>query len=98
MNKLKELSKDPEKFEAALKEIWNKFDTKKQGWVTHEEFRSISLELTKASGEQVKSMPSDEERNKIKQLVDPEGTGKVNFDGFVKLAKLGAEKGTQYAS
>ena len=47
MNKLKELSKDPEKFEAALKEIWNKFDTKKQGWVTHEEFRSISLELTK---------------------------------------------------
>ena len=43
-------------------------------------------------------MPSDEERNKIKQLVDPEGTGKVTFDGFVKLAKLGAEKGTQYAS
>ena len=93
MNKLKELAGDPAKLEAALKEIWTKFDTKNQGWVTQDEFRAVSIELRKASGEAVDKMPSDEERKKIKQLIDPDNTGKVTFEQFVKLAKLGLEKG-----
>ena len=93
MNKLKELANDPEKLEAALKQIWSKFDTKNQGWVTHDEFRAISIELRKGAGEHVDKMPSDEERNKIKQLIDPDNTGKVTFEQFVKLTKLGFEKG-----
>lgn len=92
MNKLKELAGDPAKLEAALKEIWTKFDTKNQGWVTHDEFRAVSIELRKASGEPVDKMPSEEERNKIKQLIDPDNTGKVTFEQFVKLTKLGLEK------
>ena len=93
MNKLKELANDPEKLEAALKQIWSKFDTKNQGWVNHDEFRAISIELRKGAGESVDKMPSDEERNKIKQLIDPDNTGKVTFEQFVKLTKLGFEKG-----
>ena len=93
MDKFKELAKDPAKLEAALKEVWAKFDTKNQGWLTHEEFRNVSIEFHKAQGKEPGKMPSEEERNKIKQLIDPENTGKVTFEQFVKLTKLGLEKG-----
>ena len=36
--------------------------------------------------------PSQKDEEKIKQLIDPEGTGKVTFEGFVKLVKAGIEK------
>lgn len=93
MDKIKEIANDPAKLEAALKEIWTKFDTKKQGWLTHEEFRALSTEFHKASGQPEGKMPSDEERKKIKELIDPENTGKITFEQFVKLTKLGLEKG-----
>ena len=37
--------------------------------------------------------PTAEEKEKIKQLVDPNNTGKIDFEGFKRLVQAGIAKG-----
>ena len=39
--------------------------------------------------------PSQEEREKFKAIVDPQGTGKITFEGFTRLVKARIEKARQ---
>ena len=37
--------------------------------------------------------PTEEEKAAAKKLADPNGTGKINFEGFKALVKAAIEKG-----
>ena len=93
MEKYKEIVNDPAKLEAAMKDAWAKIDAKGQGFVTHEEFRVAAEAMAKTMNLPGVQPPTEEEKEKAKKLVDPDGTGKINYEGFVKLVKAGIEKG-----
>ena len=40
-----------------------------------------------------KKEPTEEEKEKAKKLCDPEGTGKINFEGFRRLSLAIIEEG-----
>ena len=93
MEKYKEIVNDPVKLEAHLKDTWAKL-SKGQESITHEEFKAGAKELSKTLNlpADIKE-PTDEEKEKAKKLVDPNGTGKITYEGFVRLVKAGIEKG-----
>ena len=91
MDKAKEIINDPAKLDAALKQAWEKLDTKKEGFVTYDAIRAGLKEQAKALGMPERE-PTPEEREKAKKVADPEGTGKVTFENFVKLMKAGIEQ------
>ena len=91
MDKAKEIFSDPAKFEAAMKQAWEKLDPEKKGYATYEAVRTSLLAQAKAVG-----MPeregTPEEKEAAKKIADPEGTGKVTYENFVKLIKTSFEK------
>ena len=91
MEKAKEIVNDPVKLEAALKQAWEKLDAKKEGFITFEVLRAGLKEQAKALGIPERE-PTPEEKEKTRKIADPEGTGKVNFENFVKLMKAGIEQ------
>ena len=93
MEKLKEITNDPAKLEAAMKETWAKIDTKGEGSVDLKQFETISRELAKQMNLPQDKEPTPEEKEKAKKLVDPNGTGKINFEGFKALVQAGIAKG-----
>ena len=94
MDKAKEIFSDPAKFEAAMKQAWEKLDPEKKGYATYEAVRTSLLAQAKAVG-----MPeregTPEEKEAAKKIADPEGTGKVTYENFVKFIKVGIEKGKE---
>ena len=88
MEKLKEITNDPAKLEAAMKETWAKIDTKGEGSVDLKQFETISRELAKQMNLPQDKEPTPEEKEKAKKLVDPNGTGKINFEDLKLLFKL----------
>ena len=92
MEKYKEIANDPVKLEAALKDTWAKIDAKGVGYVTHEEFRAASEAMAKNL-----NLPgiklTEEERASAKKIADPNGTGKITFEGFKALVQAGIAKG-----
>ena len=92
MEKYKEIVNDPAKLEAALKDAWAKI-SKGQPCVTHEEFKVAAEEMAKTMNLPGMKQPTEEEREKAKKLVDPDGTGKITYEGFVKLVQAGIAKG-----
>ncbi len=93
MEKWKEIANDPAKLEAAMKETWAKIDTKGEGSVDLKQFETISRELAKQMKLPQDKEPTPEEKEKAKKLVDPNGTGKINFEGFKALVQAGIAKG-----
>lgn len=93
MEKWKEIANDPAKLEAAMKETWAKIDTKGEGSVDFKQFETISRELAKQMNLPQDKEPTPEEKEKAKKLVDPNGTGKINFEGFKALVQAGIAKG-----
>ena len=93
MEKWKEIANDPAKLEAAMKETWAKIDTKGEGSVDLKQFETISRELAKQMNLPQNKEPTPEEKEKAKKLVDPNGTGKINFEGFKALVQAGIAKG-----
>ncbi len=93
MEKWKEIANDPAKLEAAMKETWAKIDTKGEGSVDLKQFETISRELAKQMNLPQDKEPTPEEKEKAKKLVDPNGTGKINFEGFKALVQAGIAKG-----
>ena len=91
MEQYKEIFADPAKLEAKLKEDWAKIDTTGEG-VTYKQLMEVYQKMSKAMGFPEKKQPTQEDNEKIKKLIDPEGTGKVKFEGFFNLVKAGAEQ------
>ena len=89
MEQLLAIKDDPEKLEAALQGYWKNFDPTGKGFVTYEDFARISIELQKASGKV--QQPNKEEQAKLQELIDPEKTGKFNYEQFKKLTIYGLE-------
>ena len=92
MEQYKEILADPAKLEAKLKEDWAKIDTKGEGSITYKELMEAYQKMAKAMNLPEKKQPTKEDNEKIKQLIDPQGTGKVNFEGFKNLVKAGFEQ------
>ena len=91
MEQLKALANDPAKLEAKLKEDWAKLDTKGEGAITLEAFAEAGRKMQKAFNMEGKE-PTEEEKKKYTQILDPTGSGKVTYDNFVKFMKAGLEK------
>ena len=91
MEKYKEIANDPAKLEASLKDTWAKI-AKGAPSITHEEFKVASIEFAKTLNLPKAPEPTEAEKEAAKKLVDPNGTGKVDFEGFRKLCLAGIEK------
>ena len=92
MENLKAIMNDPAKLEDALKKIWEKLDPENKGYASYDAVRECLKAQSKAIG-----MPeregTPEEKEAAKKLADPEGTGKVTFENFMKFIKCGIEQG-----
>ena len=91
MEKAKEILSDPAKFEAAMKEAWSKIDPEKKGYATYDVVREALKAQAKAVGIPDRE-GTPEEKEAAKKLADPDGTGKVTYENFVKFIKTGIEK------
>ena len=87
MDKLKEIFSDPAKTEAFLKDSWAKIDTKGEGSVSYEEYLARAGALAKSLGIPEEKPPTEEEIAAAKKVADPNGTGKINFEGFKALVQ-----------
>ena len=92
MEKAKEILADPAKLDAALKQGWEKMDPEKKGYVTYDVLKQSLVAQAKALGMPEREGTPEEKEAAIK-LADPEGTGKVTYENFVKLIKFSIEKG-----
>ena len=91
MEKFKEIANDPVKLEASLKDSWAKI-SKGAASITHEQFKVGAEEFAKTLNLPKGPEPTEAEKEAAKKLVDPNGTGKVDFEGFRKLVLAGIEK------
>ena len=85
MEKLKEIVADPAKLEAFLKDSWTKIDAKGEGAVTYEQYIAGADAICKELGLPEEKPPTEEEIAAAKKVADPNGTGKVNYEGFKAL-------------
>ena len=93
MEKYKDIANDPVKLEASLKEAWAKIDVNGKGFVNPQEFQAGMAKLGQSMNIPGMKPPTDEEKEQIKKIVDPDETGKITYEGFVRLIKAGIEKG-----
>ena len=94
MDKAKEIVNDPAKLEEALKQAWKKLDPEGKGFTSYDTLRENLKAQAKALGFPERE-PTPEEREGAKKLADPEGTGKVTYENFVKFIKCSIEKGKE---
>ena len=92
MDKLKEIFSDPSKIEAFLKDSWAKIDTKGEGSVSYEEYLARADALAKSLGISEEKPPTEAEIAAAKKVADPNGTGKINFEGFKALVQAMVEE------
>ena len=85
MEQFKEIISDPAKLEAFLKDSWAKIDAKGEGAVTYEEYCAGADAISKSLGFPEEKPPTEEEIAAAKKIADPNGTGKVNYEGFKAL-------------
>ena len=85
MEKFQEIINDPAKLEAFLKDSWAKIDAKGEGAVTYEQYIAGADAISKSLGFAEEKPPTEEEIAAAKKVADPNGTGKVNFEGFKAL-------------
>ena len=85
MDKYKEIANDPVKLEAFLKDSWAKIDAKGEGAVTYEQYIAGADAISKSLGFPEEKPPTEEELAAAKKIADPNGTGKVNYEGFKAL-------------
>ena len=92
MEEFKKLLSNPALFDAKLKEAWNQIDTKKEGQVPYDVFKAGLEQVCKAEKITAILPTSNEEREMFKKVADPNNTGKVNFENFKAVIKLGLER------
>ena len=94
MDKIKEVINNHALLEEKLKEYFNKVDVDKKGYLTHDELKTAliatfeELKLPKPEKE-----PTEEEKEKAKKIADPDGTGKITFEGFRAFSLAAIEEG-----
>ena len=94
MEKIKEVVADPAKLEEAFKKAFEKLDADKKGYISVEAIKEALIDQAKMLGlPKPEKEPTEEEKEKAKKIADPEGTGKVTYENFVKFIKVGIEKG-----
>ena len=94
MDKIKAVVNDPAKLEEELKKAFEKMDAEKKGYISHEVLKAALIEQAKALGlPKPEKEPTEEEKEKARKIADPDGTGKITFENFKKLALAGIEKG-----
>ena len=92
MEKYKEIANDPVKLEATLKDHWAKI-SKGADSLTLEEFKANSEAFAKTLNLPERPQPTEEQKAELKKILDPNGTGRVTFEGFKALAQAGIAKG-----
>ena len=91
MDKAKEIVNDPAKLKVALDQAWEKLDAQKQGFVSCQAVLESLKAQAKAFGQEERE-PTPEEKEQFQKFIDPNGTGKVDKEGFLKLIKAIIEK------
>ena len=91
MEQYKAIANDPVRLEEELKKAWAKIDSKGQGSVSPQEFGMAMAALAQEMKFAGKP-PSEEERAHFKQIVDPQNTGRITYEGFARLIKARIEK------
>ena len=83
--KVKAAINDPAKLEAEAKKVFAKLDLKKQGYLEVATLEDIDAKLLALNlpGPKI----TKEHKEALKKLADPNGTGKVNEEGFVNMVK-----------
>ena len=86
------LKQIPEYQENSFKVAFDKFDSDKKGHIPIDDFMNKLIEQYKQIREKG---PTKKEIKEAKKVLDPDGTGKVTFENFVKFMKLGINKYTK---
>ena len=94
MEKIKEVVNNPALLEERLKSFYAKVDKSNKGYITHEELK-VALETTakELNLPKPEREPTEEEKEKGRKIADPDGTGKITFESFRKLALAAIEEG-----
>ena len=93
MDKVKEVVNDPVRFKEELKKAFEKMDAEKKGYISHEVLKTALIEQAKALGlPKPEKEPTEAEKEAARKLADPDGTGKITFENFVKLMEAGVKK------
>jgi Ca2+-binding EF-hand superfamily protein len=93
MDKLKAVVNDPAKLQEELKKAFEKMDAEKKGYISHEVLKTALIEQAKALGlPKPEKEPTEEEKAAARKIADPDGSGKITFENFVKLMEAGIKK------
>ena len=96
MDKLKAVVNDPAKLEEELKKAFEKMDAEKKGYISHEVLKQALIEQAKALGlPKPEKEPTEAEKEAARKIADPDGTGKITYENFVKLMHAGIKKGRE---
>jgi Ca2+-binding EF-hand superfamily protein len=93
MDKIKAEVNDPAKLQEELKKAFEKMDAEKKGYISHEVLKNALIEQAKALGlPKPEKEPTEEEKAAARKIADPDGSGKITFENFVKLMEAGIKK------
>jgi Ca2+-binding EF-hand superfamily protein len=93
MDKIKAVANDPAKLQEELKKAFEKMDAEKKGYISHEVLKNALIEQAKALGlPKPEKEPTEEEKAAARKIADPDGSGKITFENFVKLMEAGIKK------
>jgi Ca2+-binding EF-hand superfamily protein len=93
MDKIKAVVNDPAKLQEELKKAFEKMDAEKKGYISHEVLKTALIEQAKALGlPKPEKEPTEEEKAAARKIADPDGSGKITFENFVKLMEAGIKK------
>ena len=93
MDKLKAVVNDPAKLQEELKKAFEKMDAEKKGYISHEVLKNALIEQAKALGlPKPEKEPTEEEKAAARKIADPDGSGKITFENFLKLMEAGIKK------
>jgi Ca2+-binding EF-hand superfamily protein len=93
MDKIKAVVNDPAKLQEELKKAFEKMDAEKKGYISHEVLKNALIEQAKALGlPKPEKEPTEEEKAAARKIADPDGSGKITFENFLKLMEAGIKK------
>ena len=96
MDKLKAVVNDPAKLEEELKKAFEKMDADKKGYISHEVLKQALIDQAKALGlPKPEKEPTEAEKEAARKIADPDGSGKITYENFVKLMHAGIKKGRE---
>ena len=96
MDKVKEVVNNPALLEEKLKEFFAKVDKDNRGYITPDELKLAMIETgQRLNFPKPEREPTEEEKEQGRKLCDPEGTGKITFEGFRRLSLAIIEKAKQ---